>query len=277
MRYLAGRVLAYLTLFLIAVVALAPVAYLLVLSTKRRIEIDAQVPPTLNINWDQVAKNYREVIDTQGMLLFVGNSIIVVGIATIIGLVVGTPAAYAFSRLRFRGRETWSSTILSFRFMPAVAVAIPIFLMVSFVGLANSFPGLILPYVAFTLPLVVWIMIGFFDEVPVEIDDAARVDGCGRLQTLVRVLLPLVRSGLVVAAIFGAIFVWNEFLVALFVINSRSLNTITLGAATLVSADRPIDWNIAAAVGIVTIVPIFFFSLFVQRYIVRGITAGAVK
>ena len=277
MRYLAGRVLAYLALFLIAVVALAPVAYLLVLSTKRRIEIVAQVPPTLNINWDQVAKNYREVIDTQGMLLFVGNSIIVVGIATIIGLVVGTPAAYAFSRLRFRGRETWSSTILSFRFMPAVAVAIPIFLMVSLVGLANSFPGLILPYVAFTLPLVVWIMIGFFDEVPVEIDDAARVDGCGRLQTLVRVLLPLVRSGLVVAAIFGAIFVWNEFLVALFVINSRSLNTITLGAATLVSADRPIDWNIAAAVGIVTIVPIFFFSLFVQRYIVRGITAGAVK
>ena len=90
-------------------------------------------------------------------------------------------------------------------------------------------------------------------------------------------LLPLVRSGLVVAAIFGAIFVWNEFLVALFVINSPEPETITLGAATLVSADRPIDWNIAAAVGIVTIIPIFFFSLFVQRYIVRGITAGAVK
>jgi len=277
MRYLVGRVLAYVTLFLIAVVALAPIAYLLVLSTKKRIEIVAQVPPTLSIDWDQVAKNYREVIDTQGMLDFIGNSIIVVGIATIIGLVVGTPAAYAFSRLRFRGRETWASTILSFRFMPAVAVAIPIFLMVSAVRLQNSFPGLILPYVAFTLPLVVWIMIGFFDEVPIEIDDAARVDGCGRLQTLVWVLLPLVRSGLVVAAIFGAIFVWNEFLVALFVINSRSLNTITLGAATLVSADRPIDWNIAAAVGIVTIIPIFIFSLFVQRYIVRGITAGAVK
>ena len=277
MRHIAGRVLAYLTLFLIAVVMLAPIAYLLILSTKKRIEIVAQVPPTLDINWNQVAKNYSEVIDTMGMLTFVGNSIIVVGIATIIGLVVGTPTAYAFSRLRFRGRETWASTILSFRFMPAVAVAIPIYLMISTVHLQNSFLGLILPYVAFTLPLVVWIMIGFFDEVPLEIDDAARVDGCGRLETLFRVLLPLVRTGLVVSAIFGAIFVWNEFLVALFVINSRSLNTITLGAATLVSADRPIDWNIAAAVGIVTIIPIFFFSLFVQRYIVRGITAGAVK
>jgi len=277
MRRLVGRIAAYLTLILIGLVMLAPFAYLLLLSTKRRIEIVAQVPPSLDIDWDQVSKNYREVIDTQGMLTFVGNSIIVVGIATLIALIVGTPAAYAFSRLRFRGRETWASTVLSFRFMPGVAVAIPIFLMISFIGFQNSFPGLILPYIAFTLPLVIWIMIGFFDEVPIEIDDAARVDGCSRLGTLVRVLLPLVRSGLVVAAIFGAIFVWNEFLVALFVINSRSLNTITLGAATLVSADRPIDWNIAAAVGIVTTIPIFIFSLFIQRYIVRGITAGAVK
>ncbi len=91
------------------------------------------------------------------------------------------------------------------------------------------------------------------------------------------VMFPIVRGGLVVAAIFGALFVWNEFLVALFVINSRGLETVTLGAATLVSADRPIDWNIAACVGIFTIVPIFVFSLFIQRYIVRGITAGAVR
>ena len=155
------------------------------------------------------------------MLTFIGNSIIVVGIATLVGLIVGTPAAYAFSRLRFRGRESWASTILSFRFMPAVAVAMPIFLMVRFLRPGRTrFAGLILPYIAFTLPLVVWIMIGFFDEVPLDIDDAARVDGCGRLPTLWRVMLPLVRSGLVVAAIFGAIFVWNEFLVALFVINS---------------------------------------------------------
>ena len=133
-----AAILAYLTLFLIAVVALAPFAYLLLLSTKKRIEIVAQVPPTLNINWDQVAKNYREVIDTMGMLTFVGNSVIVVGIATVIGLVVGTPTAYAFSRMRFRGRETWASTILSFRFMPAVAVAIPIFLMIALRGTSRT-------------------------------------------------------------------------------------------------------------------------------------------
>ena len=277
MRRWIGRLLAYLTLIVIAVVALAPFAYLLVLSFKKRIEISSEIPPTLNFDWATIVRNYTEVIKINGMLTFLTNSIIVVGIATIIGLVVGTPAAYAFSRLRFRGRESWASTILSFRFMPAVAVAIPIFLMITFVRLQNSYIGLILPYVAFTLPLVVWIMIGFFDEVPMEIDDAARVDGCGRGQVLVRVLLPNVRTGLIVSAIFGAIFVWNEFLVALFLINSRGLQTITLGAATLVSADRPIDWNVAAAVGIVTIIPIFLFSLFIQRYIVRGITSGAVR
>jgi multiple sugar transport system permease protein len=273
----AERAAAYVVLLLIAIVGFAPFVYLLILSTKRRIEIVAEVPPTLDFDWATISRNYSEVIVSQGMLGFALNSVIVVGLSTVVALVLGVPAAYAFSRIRFRGSDTWASTILSFRFMPPVAVAVPIFLMIRAIGLEDSYAGLILPYVAFTLPLIVWIMIGFFDEVPREIDDAALVDGCGRVQLLWRVLLPLVRPGIIVAAIFGAIFVWNEFLVALYVINSRGLQTITLGAATLVSAQRPIDWNIAAAVGIVTVIPIFLFSLFIQRYVVRGITAGAVR
>jgi multiple sugar transport system permease protein len=273
----AERAAAYVVLVLIAIVGFAPFVYLLILSTKRRIEIVAEVPPTLDFDWATISRNYSEVIVSPGMLGFALNSVIVVGLSTVVALVLGVPAAYAFSRIRFRGSDTWASTILSFRFMPPVAVAVPIFLMIRAIGLEDSYAGLILPYVAFTLPLIVWIMIGFFDEVPREIDDAALVDGCGRVQLLWRVLLPLVRPGIIVAAIFGAIFVWNEFLVALYVINSRGLQTITLGAATLVSAQRPIDWNIAAAVGIVTVIPIFLFSLFIQRYVVRGITAGAVR
>ncbi len=190
---------------------------------------------------------------------------------------LGTPTAYAFSRLRFRGRDRWATTILSLRFMPPVAVAIPILLMMRTTGLVDTYIGLILPYIAFTLPLTIWILIGFFDEIPRELDDAAMVDGCTRIGVLRRVMLPLVRPGVIVAAIFGAIFIWNEFLVGLYIVNSQSLKTIPLGAAGLISAQRPIDWNVAATVGIVTIVPIFLFSLFIQRYIVRGITAGAVR
>jgi multiple sugar transport system permease protein len=271
------RAAAYVLLAIIAIVGFAPFVYLLILSSKRRVQILAEVPPNFNVDWAVVGRNYSEVIEAQGMLGFALNSGIVVGLATVLSLFIAVPAAYAFSRLRFRGSDTWASTILSFRFMPPVAVAIPIFLMVRTIGLGNSYPGLILPYVAFTLPLIVWIMIGFFDEIPREIDDAALVDGCGRVEVLWRVLLPLARPGMIVAAIFGAIFIWNEFLVALYVVNSRGLQTVTLGAATLVSAQRPIDWNIAATVGVVTVVPIFLFSLFIQRYIVRGITSGAVR
>ena len=154
---------------------------------------------------------------------------------------------------------------------------LPVMLMMRFIGLDDSLPGLVIPYVAFSLPLVVWILIGFFDEIPRELDDAAMVDGCTRFGVLNRVMLPLVRPGLIVAAIFAAIFIWNEFLVGLYIVNSQALKTIPLGAAGLISAERPIDWNIAATVGVVTIIPIFIFSLFIQRYIVRGITAGAVK
>ena len=277
MRWRLGRALAYVGLVALGIIGVAPFVYLAILSTKRRIEILAQVPPHLSFEWSTISRTYQEVLYSQGMLDFTMNSVVVVGLTTLLALLIGTPAAYAFSRMRFRGSENLSSTILSMRFMPPIAVAIPLFLMIKAIGLQDTYLGLILPYTSFSLPLVVWIMIGFFDEVPREIDDAALVDGCSHLAVLWRVMLPLVRPGLVTAALFGAIFIWNEFLVALYVIDSRDLQTISLGAATLVSAQRPIDWNIAAAVGVVTVIPILIFSLFVQRYIVRGLTAGAAK
>jgi multiple sugar transport system permease protein len=277
MRNPIGRFIAYVVLILLGIVGAAPFLYLLVLSSKRRIEILTQVPPHLTFDWSTISRTYNEVLYSQGMLTFTKNSLIVVGAATIIALIIGTPAAYGFSRLRFRGNENLINAILSMRFMPPIAVAIPLYLMVKGVGLQDSYPGLILPYVAFSLPLIIWILIGFFDEVPRELDDAAMVDGCTRLGVLWRVILPIMRPGLVTAALFAAIFIWNEFLVALYVIDSRAFQTISLGAATLVSAQRPIDWNIAAAVGVVTVIPILIFSLLVQRYIVRGLTAGAVK
>lgn len=277
MKKKIGRVIAYLVLIALGVVGAAPFIYLLILSSKRRIEILTQVPPHLTFDWATITRTYNEVLYAQGMFAFTKNSVIVVGAATIIALIIGTPAAYAFSRLRFRGEENLVNTILSMRFMPPIAVAIPLYLMVKGIGLQDTYPGLILPYVAFSLPLIIWILIGFFDEVPRELDDAAMVDGCTRLGVLWRVMLPVMRPGLVTAALFAAIFIWNEFLVALYVIDSRAYQTISLGAATLVSAQRPIDWNIAAAVGVVTVIPILIFSLLVQRYIVRGLTAGAVK
>ena len=191
-------------------------------SCRRKSRLDIlEVPPTLDFDWATIKANYAEVIHEDGYFTFVKNSVIVTGVSTLIALVLGVPAGYAFSRLRFRGSDTWASTILSFRFMPPVAVAIPIYLMIRYVGLLDGYLGLILPYVAFSLPLVVWIMIGFFDEIPREIDEAAMVDGLTRPFVLLKVLLPLARPGMLVAATFGVIFIWNEFLVGLYVINSQ--------------------------------------------------------
>jgi multiple sugar transport system permease protein len=271
-----GRAISYVVLILIGLVGIAPFVYLLILSFKSRLDI-FDVPPSLHFHWATIKANYAEVIHEDGYFTFVKNSVIVTGVSTLIALALGVPAGYAFSRLRFRGADTWASTILSFRFMPPVAVAIPIYLMIRYLGLLDGYLGLILPYVAFSLPLVVWIMIGFFDEIPREIDEAAMVDGLTRPLVLLRVLLPLARPGMLVAATFGVIFVWNEFLVGLYVINSQGHYTIPIAASSLLTVESPIDWNVAAATGIFTVVPILLFSIVVQRYIVRGITAGAVR
>lgn len=276
MTRIVGRVVSYLLLVFIGLVGIAPFAYLLVLSFKARIDI-LDVPPSLRFEWVQIRENYDIVIHEKQYLTFLKNSVFVTGASTAVALLLGVPAGYAFSRLRFRGSETWASTILSFRFMPPVAVAIPIFLLIRHTGLTNSYAGLILPYVAFSLPLVIWIMIGFFDEIPTEIDEAAMVDGLTRPQVLLRVLLPLARPGMLVAATFGVIFIWNEFLVGLYVVNTPDRETVPLAAASLLTVESPIEWNIAATVGVLTVIPTLVFTMVVQRYIVRGITAGAVR
>jgi multiple sugar transport system permease protein len=161
--------------------------------------------------------------------------------------------------------------------MPPVAVAIPILLSMRFLHVSNTRIGLVIPYVAFSLPLVIWILIGFFDEIPKEIDEAAEIDGASKWRTLLQVQIPLIRSGIVVAGIFAAIFIWNEFLIGMYVIDSEALKTVPIADAGLISAQRPIDWNVAATVGVVTLVPLLFVSMAIQKHIVQGITAGAVK
>ena len=271
-----GRIVSYLVLTVLGLVGIAPFVFLLIISFKSGIDV-LEVPPSLHFDWAQIKENYSFVIHEDRYLTFVKNSIVVTGISTVIALGLGVPAGYAFSRLDFRGRDHWASTILSFRFMPPVAVAIPIYLMIRHLHLVDSTLGLVLPYVAFSLPLIVWIMIGFFDEIPREIDDAALVDGCSRASALFRVMLPLARPGMLVAATFGVIFIWNEFLVGLYIVNSSDKETIPIAASGLLTVESPINWNIAAGVGVLTVIPVLIFSLFVQRYIVRGITAGAVR
>jgi multiple sugar transport system permease protein len=268
--------LAYLVLFIIAVVGVAPIIYLFFLSTKRRIEI-GEVPPTYHIDWETVRNNYRDVLFDRGYMKNNINSVIITGLTVFICLCLATPAAYGLSKVAKKNADKISQNILSLRFMPPVAIAVPIMLMLRFAHLNNTHIGLVIPYVAATLPLAIWILLGFFDEIPLEIEEAAMLDGASRFQSLTKINLPLVRPGIAVAGIFAAILIWNEFLVGLYLIDSESLKTVPIAAAGLISAQRPIDWNVAATVGVVTLIPLLIASIFVQKHLVKGITAGAIK
>src|SRR5581483_9288179 len=217
------------------------------------------------------------VLYERNFLLYIRNSVVVVVAATLIAMLIGTPAAYGFSRFRFRGSNDLAFWILSNRFTPVIAIAVPVYLMMANLRVLDTYQGMVIPYVAINIPLVVWVMRGFFDDISHEIDEAALIDGCGRWSALLRVVLPICGPGLVTTAILAAIFTWNEFLLGLFIVTTTASQTVPVGASGLLSMERAIEWNVTSTVGVVTVIPVLVFSLLIQRHIVRGLTAGAVK
>lgn len=276
-RRLAEGILTYTVLAVILIAVATPFLFMVLTSLKTNLDT-LEAPPNLRIfDWDTIRQNYTEVLRERNFFEYTRNSIVIVFGATLIALVLGTPAAYGFSRFSFRGSGDLAFWILSNRFLPVIAVVIPISRIVAAAGALDTYPGLIVPYVALELPLVVWIMRAFFDDISPEIDEAAMADGCGRWAALGRIILPLAVPGLVTTAIFAAIFTWNEFLMGLFIVTTAASQTVPVGASGLLTMERSIEWNVTSTVGVVTIVPVLVFSLLVQRHIVRGLTVGAVK
>ena len=276
-RRLAEGILTYSVLAVILIAVATPFLFMVLTSLKTNLDT-LEAPPNLRIfDWDTIRQNYTEVLRERNFFEYTRNSIVIVFGATLIALVLGTPAAYGFSRFSFRGSGDLAFWILSNRFLPVIAIVIPISRIVAAAGALDTYPGLIVPYVALELPLVVWIMRAFFDDISPEIDEAAMADGCGRWAALGRIILPLAVPGLVTTAIFAAIFTWNEFLMGLFIVTTAASQTVPVGASGLLTMERSIEWNVTSTVGVVTIVPVLVFSLLVQRHIVRGLTVGAVK
>jgi multiple sugar transport system permease protein len=277
LRRLVDGVITSAVLAVILIAVAMPFLFMVLTSLKTNLDT-LEVPPNLHIfDWETIRQNYAEVLRERNFIEYTRNSIVIVFGATVIALLLGTPAAYGFSRFSFRGHSDLAFWILSNRFVPVIAIVIPISRMVAAAGALDTYPGLIVPYVALELPLVVWIMRAFFDDISPEIDEAAMADGCGRWAALGRIILPLAVPGLVTTAIFAAIFTWNEFLMGLFIVTTAASQTVPVGASGLLTMERSIEWNVTSTVGVVTIVPVLAFSLLVQRHIVRGLTVGAVK
>jgi multiple sugar transport system permease protein len=184
-------------------------------------------------------------------------------------------AAYVISRHKFRGRDQLFVAILVTQFVPAVVVIIPFFTLFRTLGLIDTPWALIIIYLSFTLPYAIWMLRGFFDALPVEVEEAAYIDGCNELQTLRYVTVPLVMPGILVSAVFAFISAWNEFFFALILTRSESV-TLPVGIQTITGVRGPM-WEQLAAGGLIVMVPILIMSLFIRKYFVQGITVGAVK
>jgi len=197
-------------------------------------------------------------------------------ITVAICLVTGTLAAYAFSRFTFPGRTRLMLGYLVVRMFPAVLMIIPLFIVMRNLGLLDSRLGLALAYTSFLLPLFVWMMKGFFDAVPKELESAARIDGDTRLGAMWRIVLPIARNGLVATSVFVGISAWNEFLFALMLTTSQGARTWPVGLQLMVG-EFQLPWGLLAAGGMISILPVVILFAIVQRAMVAGITGGALK
>jgi multiple sugar transport system permease protein len=209
---------------------------------------------------------------------YFANALIVTTCAVAIALVIGSLAAYALARFRLRlgAEKRLAFVLLIARMLPTVILIVPIYILTQKLGLLDSRIALILIYAAFDVSLVVWMMDSFFREIPVDLEEAAMVDGDSRLTAFRRIVLPLAAPGLVATAIFAVIVTYNEFLFALLLTSTPDAQTMPVGVATMIGRIN-IDWGGMAAAGVLGALPIIIFAMLVQRHLVRGLTLGAVK
>jgi multiple sugar transport system permease protein len=222
--------------------------------------------------------NYRTIFKTSDFLDALRNSVVIAVIATLIAVVFASFAAYAISRLRFRGKRVLLGASLMVAMFPQISLVTPMFNVERSIHLFDTWWGLVIPYIAFSLPLAIYILSSFFREIPRDLERAAEMDGATPLQAFVRVIAPLAMPGLVTASILVFLFCWNDFLFAISFTSTNKSRTVPAAIAFFTgnsSFENPIG-NIAAAAVIITI-PILFFVLFFQRRIVAGLTSGAVK
>jgi multiple sugar transport system permease protein len=219
---------------------------------------------------------FRSAVTRYELFRYLGNSVIVAGSTTLLTLSLATLAGYGLSRLHAGLARPILMGILTCAMFPQIAIAGPVWRFLRVMGWLNTYQGLVLPYVALTLPLAVWILTVFFREMPEELEWAALVDGCSRLGALVRVVLPLSAPGLFTAAILCFIYAWNEFFLALLIMTDPAKQTMPVGIA-LFQGEYTIPWGEIGAASLITTMPLVLMVLLFQRRIVTGLSAGAIK
>jgi multiple sugar transport system permease protein len=252
---------------------LFPLLWIVGLSLKTRLQVFASPPLFL---WWPTLENYAAVFGRSDFVQAFVNSLVVSSGAVSLSLFVGVPAAYAFARFPFTGRSFLFFALLAMRMLPPVAILVPMYILFNKLGLTTTRPSVILAYTTFSLPLVVWILRGFFEDLPRELEESAWVDGASRYAAFTRVVLPLIRPGLVAASILCLQLAWNDFLFAA-VLTSNATRTLPVLMAGFSGGDTGVDWGGMTASGVLVIMPVILFSFAAQRHLVAGLSSGAVK
>lgn len=258
---------------------LVPLGWMVVTSLKSQFAA-MQYPP----QWwptEPTLENYAKLLDPGGkigreFLLYFWNSFYVSAITTVLGVIVAVPAAYAFSRFRFPGRTFLFFSVLVRNMFPAVVFLVPLFLLVRWLGLVNTHGSLILTYLTFGLPLSIWLLKGFFDNIPIQLEQAARIDGASRFQAFLLIIMPLSTPGIIATSIFSFIGAWNEYVYAYTFLSKQEQMTLPVGIQRFF-AEFSTDWPGLMTATFLMSVPVVVLFLVLQRYFVRALTEGAVK
>jgi len=233
-------------------------------------EVPPIVPTQLTLD------HYRALFDQRQFWLPMRNSLIVSTAATLLAIVAGTLAAYALTRLKFRGRSLLLAGVLAVSMLPQVSLVPPLYLALRATHLIDTYTGLVLPYLSFALPLSIWLLVGYFRQLPPELEDAALIDGASRVQSLWHIILPLAWPGIATAAILTFLYCWNEFIFALSFTLGPERQTAPVAIA-LFRGRYQVPWGQILAAAVVTTLPIVAVVVAFERRIVEGLTAGAMK
>ena len=267
-----GSPLHYLMLTLLAASCLLPLVIMALTSLKTETQI-------FNTSWSWLfvptLDNFRSVVQDNNIDRYMLNSLQVSLAATLITLVLGTMCAYAMARFRFLGREPLSYSTLILRTLPPAVLAVPVFVIWSSWGIGDTLSGVVLVYVALNLPFTIWLLYGFIDQLPMELEEAAAIDGCGPFQVFYKIVLPLLKPGLAAAAIFTFRLAWNEFILS-FILTNRITRTLPASISNYIT-DTGVEWGKIMAAGVLIALPPLIFTFVAAKQIITGLTAGAVK
>jgi len=266
------KILSIGILLLTMLVILLPIIWIILTSFKTRIEIFTPgviLPQNFSFN------NYFSAFHEFGFGHKLVNSIIICSFTTLLSLILGIPAAYGLSRYKFRGSNFLAIWIFSQRMLPSIAIAIPLFILFSSLNIIDTYIGMVLAYTIFSLPFAVWLLRGYFIDIPKEIDEVALIDGCSTYQALLKIFIPVAAPGIAVTSIFVFLLSWNEFFLALVLTRTNAV-TVPVGMASFMQAYK-IAWGELAASITITFIPLLLWVQLLQKHIVRGLTMGAVK